>query len=369
MKAAHINAGNEFGGGLVHIVSLLEALKEEEIDLIVFEEGPVAEAARQSGVKVYVFEQKNRFDLTVLHRLRKFIIQKDYALLHTHGPRANSLMAILNPFLNVRWIMTVHSHPLLDFKDRGFKGKTFEAIHKKTFKKADGIIAVSNEIKTFLQSQGVSESRIKVIHNGIRFSGALREHRPAPPENYETLKLVTVGRLNTVKGYTILMDALSELPQDNWQWVICGDGEEMNELKAKAEQYKLMHRLDFKGWLSASEIRDELHQADLFVLPSLSETFPLVLLEAADEGVPAIATNVGDVRAVIKDSSMGWLITPNSTESLKIALTEAFAFWEDHQLSKKGEQLYKWASRYSIEKQAQSVWSFYKEIMTRTGDR
>jgi len=45
MKVAHINAGNEYGGGLVHIVSLLKTLKDETVDLLVLEEGPVARAA------------------------------------------------------------------------------------------------------------------------------------------------------------------------------------------------------------------------------------------------------------------------------------------------------------------------------------
>ncbi|MER2063918.1 MAG: glycosyltransferase family 4 protein [Alkalibacterium sp.] len=363
MKIAHINAGNEIGGGLAHIVSLLGSFKDKEVDLIVFEDGPVAEAARASGIRVYVFEQKNRFDLTVLNRLRAFIKRQDYALLHTHGPRANSLLAILTPLLNVKWIMTVHSHPLLDFKDNGLKGKAFEAIHKRTFKRADGIIAVSREIKVFLTSQGVAAERIKVIHNGIRFLGSMASPRPKEPD---TFTLITVGRLTWVKGYDILMEALNELELKNWRWVVCGDGEEMTELKTKSEKYDVMHRIDFKGWLSAHELRQEMSQADLFVLPSLSETFPLVLLEAADEKIPAVATDVGDVSEVIKDPDAGWLIPPGSKDALKEALREAYDFWKTDRLKEKGERLNAFASEFSIEEQSRSVWAFYKEIMKKT---
>ena len=363
MKTAHINAGNEIGGGLAHIVSLLEALKEEKIDLIVFEEGPVAEAARKAGIPVYVFEQKHQFDLSVLHRLRTFIFEQDYALLHTHGPRANSLIALLKPFLTASWIMTVHSHPVLDFKDRGLKGKIFEAIHKRTFKKADGIIAVSSEIKAFLTSQGVAAERIKVIHNGIRFLRSTASPRMKDPD---TFTLITVGRLTWVKGYDILMETLNELKLKDWRWVVCGDGEAMIELKTKGEKYDLMHRIDFKGWLSAHELRQELSQADLFVLPSLSETFPLVLLEAADEKIPAVATDVGDVSEVIKDPEAGWLIPPGSRGALKEALLEAYSLWENDHLKEKGERLNAFASGFSIEEQSRAVWAFYKEIMTKT---
>ncbi|SFC29512.1 hypothetical protein SAMN04488102_104259 [Alkalibacterium subtropicum] len=362
MKTAHINAGNEVGGGLVHIVSLLDALKAEQVDLIVLEEGPVAAAAREAGISVYVFEQKNRFDLTVLYRLRAFILGQDYTLIHTHGPRANTLMSFLRPFLEVTWIMTVHSHPLLDFKGRGFKGRMYETIHLKTFKRADGIIAVSNEIRTFLKSQGVPASRVRVIHNGIRFSDLQKQSALV---SRETFTLVTVGRLTEIKGYAVLMDALHAFEEQDWQWVICGDGEQMDVLKRKGEAYKLMPQLDFKGWLSESDIRKELRQADVFVLPSLSEGFPMILLEAADEKIPAIATDVGDVREVIRDSSMGWIVSPADPEALKKALTEAHALWKQNKLKSKGDRLRTFASRYSIEKQSRSVLAFYNEIMTK----
>ncbi|GEK89622.1 glycosyltransferase family 4 protein [Alkalibacterium putridalgicola] len=360
MKIAHINAGNEFGGGLVHIVSLLEKLKAEQIDLIVFEEGPVAQAAREAGVSVYVFEQKNRFDLSVLYQLRRFILKQDYTILHTHGPRANSLMAFLSPFLTVKWVITVHSHPLLDFKDRGSMGKMFELIHLKTFKRADGIITVSHEISTFLKSQGIPACCIKVIHNGIRFSDSKERSASVSQKRFT---LVTVGRLTKIKGYDVLMDALSEFTEQNWQWDICGDGEEMNALKRKGEAYDLMDHLNFKGWLSGAEIREALREADVFILPSLSEGFPMILLEAADEKTPVIATDVGDVREVIRDASMGWLVAPGDADALKDALSEAYDLWKKDQLSIKGHHLRTFASRFSIEKQSQSVLVFYNEIM------
>ncbi|WP_423190008.1 glycosyltransferase family 4 protein [Alkalibacterium sp. f15] len=362
MKIAHINAGNEYGGGLAHIISLLKELKKDDVDLIVFEEGPVAKAARKENIPVYVFEQNNRFDIKVLYRLRHFIKEQGYTILHTHGPRANTLIALLNPFIQVYWVMTVHSHPLLDFKDRGIKGKLFETVHRLTFKKADGIITVSNEIKGVLQSFGVSSDRIKVIHNGIKFSESVE---PRSERHSKVFTLITVGRLNKIKGYSTLMDVLKTVGFQEWQWIICGDGEEMESLQKLGRDYDLSRHLNFKGWLPSTEIKKEFHQADIFVLPSLSEGFPMILLEAADEKVPAIATDVGDVKEVIKDASMGWLVPPKNNEKIKDALLQAYSLWEKKKLSEKGKNLHDWAIRFSIEQQAKEVKKFYMEIIVK----
>jgi len=359
MRAALINAGNEYGGGLEHIVSLINELGRDQVDLIVFEEGPVAEAAREAGISVHVFQQKHRYEVKVLYRLRQFIREQNYAVIHTHGPRANALIALVRPFFRASWIMTVHSDPRRDFLDRGLKGKVFEMVHHLTFKKADGIIAVSTEIGNYLRSIGVPEERIKVIHNGIRFS---EQSESKVKKQSSIFTLMTAGRLSEVKGNAILLRALSKVAFKDWRWIVCGEGEELDELKRSASVNELTDQLFFKGWLTSSELRNELREADVFVLPSLSEGFPLILLEAADEEVPVIATDVGDVKEVITDQRMGWLIPSDDEEVLTEALTEAHQLYKEHQLLHKGEQLKCRAKRFSIKKQTESVQEFYTEI-------
>ncbi|MDZ7834799.1 MAG: glycosyltransferase family 4 protein [Alkalibacterium sp.] len=178
---------------------------------------------------------------------------------------------------------------------------------------------------------------------------------------------MTAGRLTEVKGNVILLRALSKAGFKDWRWIICGEGEGLDELRQLASVNKLTDHLFFKGWLTSSELRSELCQADVFVLPSLSEGFPLVLLEAADQKVPVIATDVGDVKEVITDQRMGWLIPSDNEEALTEALNEAHELWENHQLAEMGEQLKRWATRFSIEKQTESVQKFYTE--TRAENR
>ena len=361
MKVAHVNAGNEYGGGLVHIVSLLKELKEQAIDLIVLEEGPVAQAARKEGIKVYVFQQKSRYDLRVLIQLKQFFKEQNYSLIHTHGPRANALLYMMRHFTQAKWVATIHSDPSLDFKENGLKGKVFEWINKKAIKKMTGVIAVSNEISHIVQRIGVKKEAVQVIYNGIAFSEALGLEKDP-----KTFTLLTIGRLHPIKGYDLLIEALGELPEKNWQLIICGNGTEEKRLKALAQEFQISKQLSFKGWVSPGKIKENAAQSDIMVHPSFSESFPLVLLEAAEQHLPVIATDVGDVRELLKNESMGWLIEAKNKAALKTALEEAYEEWSKKQLVKKGDRFNTWAKQYSISKQAENVYNFYTYILKQT---
>ena len=89
MKVLHLNAGNETGGGMVHILSLLNELKSENIYLGLFEEGIFQQEALKRGIQTVTFTQKNRYDLSIISRVIQFIRNNQIDMIHTHGARAN----------------------------------------------------------------------------------------------------------------------------------------------------------------------------------------------------------------------------------------------------------------------------------------
>lgn len=356
MKVAHLNAGNEYGGGLVHIVSLLKEMKDKNCDLIVLEEGPVSIAARKEGITVHVFQQVNRYDLSVGIKLVRFLKKEGYTHIHTHGPRANTVAYFMRHFINVTWITTIHSNPSLDFMDSGLKGLLFEKINKHAITKANGLIAVSDEIKENIQGLGISDKRIQVINNGITFSDPILFEK-----RNDVFTLLTIGRLHPVKGYNLLIQALKGFPHKNWEWLVCGEGQEETKLRQLCRESNFESHVSFLGWLPGEEVKEVASKADILVHPSLSESFPLVLLEAAEQQLPVIASDVGDVRKIIPDETMGWLIQPKNSDAIRTALTEAFQLWEDNQLKDKGIILQDWAKQYSLQKQAERVFNFYKQ--------
>ena len=363
MKTVHINAGNEFGGGLVHIVSLLCALEEkgQSVELIVLEDGPVAQAARQRGLKVIVFEQKSRYDLRVLARLLDYVNSEGFDIIHTHGPRANLFIRLLRPFIKAKWVTTIHSNPYHDFEKNSLKGKVFEKINTTCLTGANGVIAVSKEIKDIIIDLGVQTDRITVINNGIDFSAP----KPIDSSDRSTdvFSIITIGRLHPIKNHDLLFDALSDMKEFECQVHICGEGEEYERLKVRAEKHEGLAKFYFNGWLGSDELKTLIRRSDLLVHTSRSESFPLVLLEAAEQEVAVISTNVGDVDKLLNTPDIGWLIKNESREELKSALISAQKEWQQGSLQIKGRQLKKAALKFSLSEQSNRVLAFYNSII------
>ena len=174
---------------------------------------------------------------------------------------------------------------------------------------------------------------IAVIPNGLDPAEFQRPVDPAAPIDTElakalsknSLRLLFLGRVHPKKGLDMLLPAwakLSAINQD-WQLVVAGpdEGGYLAEIRAQALSLGLQDRIVFTGLVTGERKIRLLHSADLFVLPSYSEGFPMSILEAWACGVPVIATrqcNVGDIAA----AEAGWECNAD-TDSIAAALKSA----------------------------------------------
>jgi glycosyltransferase involved in cell wall biosynthesis len=142
------------------------------------------------------------------------------------------------------------------------------------------------------------------------------------------LRICTVGNLNPLKGFDILLRALEAVHQP-WELMIIGaelhtHAEYARKLRVLAQQLESPSRhVCFAGWMSPEAIESALSDCDLFVLPSISEACPLVLLEAMAVGCHCIATDVGDVSDILERGKCGSLVPPSSQSSLVSAIEQA----------------------------------------------
>lgn len=361
MKILHINAGNEYGGGLFHILSLFQGIDKIDMELLVFEEGPVAESARKNGISVTVLPQRSRYDLSILLKLRKWINKNQFDIVHSHGPRANLLVGLIRSSMKAKWITTIHSDPTLDFEGRGLKGKAFEWLNLKSLTRPDHLIAVSSEIKSTLVQRHVNERHITVVHNGRAFKQSTSQKKIS---NKETpFKMIAVGRLEWVKGHRYLIEALKSVRFNNWELNICGIGEQEAALRESVEKAGLAEKVHFLGWIEAKAVGKQIVESDILVNPSLSESFPLVALEAGEKKKPVIATDVGDVKEMIPDKTIGWLILPKDPAALAQAIEEAYLEWEQGILEIKGTRFYEWSKQFTIEKQGIETMEVYRNCL------
>ena len=152
---------------------------------------------------------------------------------------------------------------------------------------------------------------LEVIHNGVLDEPVEPAHRHAPGP-----LVGAAGRLEPEKGFDVLVRAVATLP--DVEMTVLGEGEERGPLTALAAELGMDGRLTLPGWSTAP--RPQIASFDVFVLCSLMESFPLVVLEAMLAGTPVVASDVGSVAEAIEDGVTGLLVPAGDPEALAAAL-------------------------------------------------
>ena len=136
--------------------------------------------------------------------------------------------------------------------------------------------------------------------------------------NLTKTHFLTVGLLTRQKGITFLLQAARQLVERGitaFELTIGGDGPDRNQLERLARSLGLVDYCRFTGLLTRAEVKQHMQQCDVFVLPSLHETFGLVLAEAMACGKPAIATRCGGPEFVVTPET-GILVEASNPEAL-----------------------------------------------------
>ena len=223
----------------------------------------------------------------------------------------------LAPILGFRVLLTCHGSDML-------RTRPEDVAHiSSVLRGAAAITAVSEDIGQQIVSKNNGlETPIAVIANGIdtEFWKPPQTSRASGPQ-----VLAAIGRLAPVKGFDVLIDALDAARRKGAEarLVLIGDGPERQALEAQAERLGISASVEFTGPLVRHQIRERLHAADLFVMPSRSEGMPLALLEAMASGTPVLASRVGGVPHVA--GGCGVLVEPEDRDALSDALVAFLA--------------------------------------------
>ncbi|WP_018394805.1 glycosyltransferase family 4 protein [Bacillus sp. 37MA] len=356
MKVLHLISGGETGGSRKHVITLLEQFEPSEVTLAVFQEGSLAEEARAAGIRTELFAQKSRYDLSVLKRLANFIQAEQFDILHSHGPRANLFGIYLKKKTGIRWVTTVHSDPALDFVKGGVKGTIFTKLSMYAIRQMDHYFAVSDRFKQNLVSLGISAGKVQTVYNGIHFTEEPAESALLHVPDHAFV-IAMVARLHPIKGHEIVFDALRQLEMKPHVLLI-GDGPIEDELHAKAQD--LREHVHFLGF--RKDVANIYAASDVALLASYSESFPLALLEAANERIPLISTDVGGVGELITPGETGWIIPTGDAHALAAAIRGAMQ--ADVKLM--GEKLYEHASNnFSLDQLHKATKEVYVKIASR----
>jgi glycosyltransferase involved in cell wall biosynthesis len=186
---------------------------------------------------------------------------------------------------------------------------------RSTFVNAEKIVVLTNEMKKDLQK--ISDKEIIVIPNGINLEQFIVLSKPNRETN-STKIVIFVGRILAIKGLEYLIEAMKIIREydENICLILIGDGKDRQKLEDIVKNLKLEKTVIFKGAIQNIEIPKYLFQANIFVLPSLSEGFPNVILEAMAAGLPIVSTNVDGLSELIKNEENGYLVDPKNPDQL-----------------------------------------------------
>jgi glycosyltransferase involved in cell wall biosynthesis len=226
--------------------------------------------------------------------------ENQFNLIHAHDwltfPAAISAKQVSGKPL----ILHIHS---TDFdRSGGSVNPAIYQIEKQGMEAADHIITVSNLIKRRLVEQYlISAEKITTIYNAIDSDND--KIVPVSNQNKKEKIVTFLGRLTIQKGpeYFINVARMIIHRTKNVHFVMAGSGELRNRIIELCAKYRLGNRVHFTGFLNGSEVPEMLHRSDVFIMPSISEPFGIVPLEAMKANVPVIISNQSGVSELIKN--------------------------------------------------------------------
>ena len=190
------------------------------------------------------------------------------------------------------------------------------------FRYVDLVAPVSEDLAQYVHAVA-PRARVRVVENVVDTD--VFHPAAAPPGSTADgpVRLLTVAALVAKKGHADLLDALAELAgQREITLDLVGEGDLRDELQERAGRLGLAAAVRFHGERPKEEVADLMRRADLFVLPSLFENLPCVLIEAMASGLPSVATAVGGVPDLLDDAS-GMVCPPHDPRALAAAISSA----------------------------------------------
>jgi glycosyltransferase involved in cell wall biosynthesis len=371
LRICHVAMGDLWAGAEVQLTALVDTLAKRpdlELSVVLFNEGRLAAELRTLGVSVTVFSEAKLRALTLLRELTAYCRSGRFDLLHTHKYKDTILGTIAAARCGIPYVVrTVHglTEPFRGIQS--FRMGLYELCEDLAVRlKVDRLIAVSSQIEQVL-SRKYDLGKVVRIHNGIRIGHIPRMKTPQEIRQQLGMEsshylIGTVGRLTAVKGHEHFLAGAQRLLRHrrDLRFVIVGDGPLLNDLKGKARDLNIADHVTFLG--HRDDTYDLMGTMDIFVLPSLHEGIPMVILEAMALARPIVASRVGGIPEVITDFVHGLLIPAADPEELAEGCRK---FLDDRCLAErcgKAGQL-RVQEEFSAESMAAKVAALYFELV------
>ncbi|MBC8184191.1 glycosyltransferase [candidate division KSB1 bacterium] len=323
LNILHLVNGFAIGGGELKLLELAENLDKKNYNQVVCsvgQGGPLQERFEKACSKVFVFPKKHRFDITLVFKVARLIKNENIDIVQTTLFYADIIGVIAGKFTKVPVVISwdVVTQP-------------FKPIHKFAFKHVkkyiDMIVTVSDAIKKkAIEERKMDANKVQTIHYGVDTNKFIREKSKTRAIKKELnvkeneLLIGVVARMTVQKGHKYLVEAVGRIKDEipGTKFILVGDGPLRKDIEDQISELQLTSFFKLLGF--RNDVEDLLTVFDIFVLPSLWEGLPNVVLEAMACSNPVIATAVDGTPEAVQDGETGLLVPSKQPEPLADAI-------------------------------------------------
>ena len=319
INVLQIVEGLNLGGAETKLLELIAQMDRRRFRTVFCSLGlgdQIKEKLQGLDVKFVNLSRKHRFDPSLVWRVRKLILEENIDVVMTTLFYADVVGALARLFTPAKAVFSwetisapewLRPHRLLTYR--------------LAMRFCTRVVSVSQATaKWLVEKRGLPESKVTVIPYGVNLSlyrqGKNFELRRELGIDSRACLVGVVARLHPQKGHRYLIQAAEKIvaahPQTRFAFV--GDGELRRELELQVQSLKLDKHFLFLGF--RDDVKDLLRTFDLFVLPSLYEGLPNVVLEAMACGLPVVATAVDGTPELVVDGETGYLVPPRDPDAL-----------------------------------------------------
>ncbi len=331
MKILYFVTKSNFCGAQRHVFDLALGAKAAGHDVVVAlgGNGILVDKLEENGIKVHSIKTLHR-DISIydefvsFRKLMEIISDEKPDVIHSHSSKAGILGAFAGRFHNIRNSISGGKKTLIVFTGHGwafnelrseFQKFVISLAHWLTLVMSHVNITVSKKTATDVSKLPFVKDKLHVIYNGIHFDDLYEKEYARniigiPAGFCDDATIVGIAaELHTSKGHYYALQGLAQFYKTNNQnvkFVLCGVGDEEDELRDLCNELNIEDKFYFAGFVKG--LSKMFNAFDIFLLPSITEAFPYVILEAGHASLPTIATDVGGIPEMIDDMKNGILI-------------------------------------------------------------
>lgn len=294
-------------------------------------------------------------DIGALRQASQICSELQPDIIHGHGAKGGAYSRLLRKQSGPRSFYTPHGGTL-HYSPYSPSGSVYIGLERLLNSRTDAMIFESQfSAATYEAKVSPITCRYKIIHNGVADSEIV-----TIAKNEERFDFLFIGEFRNLKGLNTLLSAIARIREERpIRALLAGSGPGSNQLIRKIKSLQLQDSIEVSPPIFPATAA--FPRAKCLVVPSLAESLPYIVLEAAAAGIPLIATKVGGIPEIY-GSFCETLIEPSNPEALALAMRAAM---DRPDLADAGaaELKERIISSFSMSRMGQDIFDFYKEVL------